>query len=107
MQHLAIALLALLGFFILKRILSWLTSQNKREEIHDTAEDIALASRVATAITGISVFFLAPAGIMALFVAPPLIVSIAPLIAIFAAGAYAIHALAKLYDKKRKKQNKA
>jgi fatty acid desaturase len=103
MQYLAIALLVLLGLFILKRIFSWLTSQNKREEAHGAAEDIALVSRVATVIAGISVYFLAPAGIMAFFAAPPLIVSIAPLIAAFAAGAYAIHALAKLYDKKRKK----
>ncbi|MDT4867328.1 hypothetical protein FQZ97_1022300 [compost metagenome] len=83
-----------------------LKSKDKNNDLHDVAEDVALASRVAAAIGAISLYFLAPTGLLAIFTAPPLIAYIAPVLAIFAAGAYVVHALAKLYDKKRKKQRK-
>ncbi len=103
MAVLAIALLCLIGFFILKRIFSLFTSRDEPSQIHDVAEDVALASRVAAGITAISVYFLAPAGIFAIFAAPPLIVVVAPAVAAFAVGAYVVHALARLHDKRRRK----
>ena len=107
MHLLALVLVCLAGLFILKRLFSLLTSKSKKNDLHDVVEDIALASRVAAAIGAISLYFLAPVGLLALFTAPPLIVYIAPALAIFATGALVVHALAKLYDKKRKKQGKA
>lgn len=107
MHLLALALVCLVALFIIKRLVALTTSKNKKNDLHDVTEDIALASKVAAAIGGISLYFLAPAGIFAFLVAPPLIVAIAPALGIFAAGAYVVHALAKLYDKKRKKQEKA
>ena len=104
MHLLAFELVCLVGIFILKRFFSLLTSKSKKDDLHDVAEDIALASRVAAAIGAISLYFFAPVGFFALFAAPPLIVYIAPALAIFAAGAFVVHALAKLYDKKRKKR---
>lgn len=106
MHLLALALVCLAGLFILKRLFSLLTSRNKKDDLHDVAEDIAVASRVATAIGAISLCFLAPVGLLALFTTPSLIVYIAPALAIFATGALVVHALAKLYDKKRKNEVK-
>jgi purine-cytosine permease-like protein len=107
MHLLALALICLIGLFIIKRLFTLLTSKDKHNDIHDVVEDVALASRVAAAIGAISVYFLAPAGLLAFLVSPPLVVAIAPAIGVFAVGAYVVHALVKLYDKKRKKQNKA
>ena len=107
MQLLALAIVCLVTLFVLKRLLALIKSNNKKNDLPDITEDIALASKVAAAIGAISIYFLAPAGILAFFVAPPLIVAIAPALGIFAAGAYVVHAIAKLYDKKRKKQGKA
>src|SRR5690554_5008424 len=106
MGLLAIALLCLVGLFILKRIFNLLTSSDRPSEVHDVAEDVALASRVAVGITAVSVYLLAPAGLFAIFAAPPLIVVVAPAVAAFAVAAYVVHALARLHDKRRQKQNK-
>lgn len=103
MALVAIAFLCMIGLFILKRIFSLFTSRDKPSQVHDVAEDVALASRVAAAITAISVYFLAPAGLFAIFAAPPLIVVLAPAVGAFAVGAYVVHALARLHDKKRRK----
>lgn len=103
----SILLICAIALFIITRIFSLIFSRDKQNAIHDVAEDVALASRVAAAITAVSVYFLAPAGLLAVFTRPPLIVAIAPAVGVFAVGAYVVHALAKLYDKKRKKQRKA
>ena len=107
MNTFALVLICLIGLYIIKRLWVLLTSKNKHDHIHDVAEDVALASRVAAAIAAISLYFLAPTGLLAIIIAPPLIVVIAPAIAAFAVGAYVVHALAKLYDKKRNRQTKA
>lgn len=99
----ALAFVCLIAVFIIKRISTLFASKEKHKYIHDVAEDVALASRVAAAIAAVSAYFLAPAGLLAIIVDPPLIVVIAPAIGVFAVGAYVAHALARLYDKKRKK----
>lgn len=107
MNYLAMTLIFIIGLFIIKRLFMLLSSKDKHNDIPDVAEDIALASRVAVAIAAISVYFLAPAGLFAIFMSPPLIVVIAPAIGVFAVGAYVIYALAKLYDKNRKRKKNA
>ncbi|WP_126810728.1 hypothetical protein [Marinobacter salarius] len=103
MAAVGLVIVGLIGLFVLKRLYSWMTSKEKSVQIVDVTEDIALASKVAATISSIFWFLLAPTGIFAFFVSPPLIVVIAPIVAAFAAGAYFIYALAKLYDKKRRK----
>jgi purine-cytosine permease-like protein len=106
MNYLAIALICIIGLFIIKRIFMLMSSKDKRSDIPDVAEDIALASKVAAAIAAICVYFLTPAGLFAIFMSPPLVVVIAPAIGAFAVGAYVVYALAKLHDKNRKKKEK-
>lgn len=105
MAVLALIIVGLIAIFILKRLLGWLFSKKQRPEVVDVTEDVALASKVAAVISGIFFYFLAPAGILTLFVKPPLIVVIAPAIAAFATLAYGIHALARLIDKARGKRD--
>jgi len=91
--------------FIIERLFRLLASRDKPNDVHDVVEDVALASRIAAVIGAISLYFLAPAGLLALFIKPPLIVTIAPSLTVFATGAYVVFAVAKLYDKKRRKLN--
>lgn len=103
MRFVAVALVFLIGFFIVKRAWRLATSSRRAADLPDVVEDIALASRIAAAIGAVSVYFLAPAGLLAFLTAPPLIVSIAPALGVFAAGALVAHALARLYDKRMQK----
>lgn len=105
MAVVALIVVGLIALFIVKRFLGWFFSKNRRHQVVDLTEDVALASKVAAVIGGISLYFLAPAGIFALFVSPPLIVVIAPAIAAFATLAFGIHALARLIDKARAKRH--
>jgi len=87
------------------RILTFAKSKKSSCNFIDTAEDVALASRVAAIFTGVFMYFFAPVGIFALFAHPPLIVVIGPAIIAFASIAYVFYALAKLYDKKKEKKS--
>jgi len=99
----ALILVFIIAIFILKRIVSFITSKNKEKDRLDVAEDIALASKFSAIITGFFVYFVAPTGLLTFFVAPPLIIIWAPYIIAFATGSYAVYILVRLYDKKKRK----
>lgn len=103
MAAVGLVIIGLIGLFVLKRLYCWITSKDKVNQAVDVTEDIALASKIAASVSGIFWYLLAPAGIFAVFTSPPLIVVITPIIGAFTAGAYVVYALAKLYDKKRRK----
>ena len=110
----AVALVALLFIFVLKRVFGLLFGRKKHEatlheDLLDVAEDIAGASKVAATLASMAAFFAAPAGLLALAatfgLAPiPLIVTIVPALLAFAAGAIVLSALAKLYAKAVRKR---
>jgi hypothetical protein len=116
---LALALVAFFVIFVLKRIFSLVfrgtrgTENTAEKPIHDevldVAEDVAAASRITAAIAGAAAFFIAPVGLMAIgasfgFIPVPLIVTLLPVILVFAVAAAAISASAKLYAKKKRKK---
>lgn len=99
-------------YFVVKRVFRLLfrrrdASKPVHDELADAAEDIAAAGRVAAVLSGAVVFFLAPAGLMAVgaafgIVSVPLVVKLAPALIVFAAGAAALSAAAKLYAKSKR-----
>ena len=111
----AVALVALLFIFVLKRVFGLLFRRKTHkaalhEDLVDVAEDIAGASKVAATLASAAAFFAAPAGLLALAatfgLAPrPLIVIIVPVLVAFAAGAIVLSALAKLYAKAVRKRS--
>lgn len=82
----AIIIIGLIGLFILKKLVVVVKSRKNSSDLCDAAEDVALASRVAAILTVCFAYFLAPAGIIALFTSPPLIVIIVPVVIAFAGG---------------------
>ena len=118
---LAMMALLFLAIFIFIRVLSLLFRRKRKEagggvfhqremhdELADAAEDVAGASRIAAAVASAAVFFVAPAGLMALatglgLIPKPLIMTLLPVLVVIAAGAAAVSAAAKLYAKKKKK----
>lgn len=113
-----LAVLAVLYFvyFIVRRIWRFLfgkksTTAALHDQLADVAEDIAGASRIAAALSSAAAFFVAPVGLLAIgaalgLVPVPLIVRLVPFLLVFAAGAAALSALAKLYAKSRRKREK-
>ncbi len=99
----AIITAGLIGLFILKKLVDLVKARKNSSDFCDAAEDVALASRVLVILTAFFAYFLAPAGIAALFINPPLIVVIVPVVITFAGGAYVLYAFARLYDKRKNK----
>ena len=97
-----IVLKKLLGFIFRSRSRSRTTTTPFHDELADTTEDIASATRVAAVLTGAAAFLLAPAGLLGVgamlgLVPTPLVVTLAPILVIVATGAAALSAAAKLY----------
>jgi hypothetical protein len=115
---LAIAAVLYFIYFVVQRVFRFLfrflfhkgeASKPLHDELADATEDIAAASRVAAALSGAASFFLAPVGLLAVgaalgLVSVPLIVKLAPILMVFAAGAAALSAAAKLYAKSRRRR---
>ncbi|WP_310564237.1 hypothetical protein [Hydrogenophaga sp.] len=111
---LAIAAVLYFIYFVVKRISRFLLRRGKantplHDELADAAEDIAAASRVAAALSSAAAFFIAPAGLLAIgaalgVVSVPLIVKLAPILIVFAVGAAALSAAAKLYAKSKRRR---
>lgn len=111
---LAVAAVLYCAYFIASRVLKLLFGRKRsgavlHDELADVAEDVAGASKVVAALSAAAAWFLAPAGLLALgaaigLVPTPLIAKLVPALAVFAVGATAFAALAKLYAKSRRKK---
>ena len=109
----AIGFILFLAIIVLKKLLGFIFRSRSRsrsrttttpfhDELADTTEDIASATRVAAVLTGAAAFLLAPAGLLGVgamlgLVPTPLVVTLAPILVIVATGAAALSAAAKLY----------
>jgi hypothetical protein len=103
---LALGVVLYFMYFVVKRVLRFLFGRRRastplHDDLTDVAEDIAAASRVAAALSSAAALFTAPAGLLAIVAAlglvpVPQIVKLLPGLLVFAVGAVALSAAAKL-----------
>ena len=107
MEYLSIIIVVGILGFIVFRLREFFKSDKSRDDFLDTSEDVAIAAKVMAVIGSAFAWFLAPSSLIAIFVNPPLIVTIKPALLTISGGALVIYSLAKLYDKRKKRTDKA